>query len=273
MNLASFFKSLSSCLKRRHSTQDLNPTVSYEGNYLHWEDAVAASKGYEDSEIINKATQAFEEIVAGKHKCERDTFLYDEFQYSLPLLLGLNFMQRKVGKIHLLDFGGSFASSYFRNLDIVQEFDLSWTVIEQTSIVQKARRMTKGTEQLLFFEERELESLISNRAYNIILFGSCLQFLEKPKAVVSKLLHDALQTVVIEQTPVTQNGVSKLTVQQVGKPLYESSYPAWHFDEKDLLSWFENAFQLKYRFNGPHVINRCDGFFSQLEDYVFTRKE
>jgi putative methyltransferase (TIGR04325 family) len=273
VNLASLFESLTSCLRRKNPKQENKPTVSYVGNYAHWADAVADSKGYEDSEIIKKATQSFEEILAGKHKCERDTFLYDEFQYSLPLLLGLNFMQRKVGKIQLLDFGGSFASSYFRNLDVVQEFDLSWTVIEQKRVVQKARGMTTGCDKLLFFEERELERLISKRAYNIILLGSCLQFLEKPNSVVSKLLHDELQTVVIEQTPVIQKDISKLTVQHVGKPLYESSYPAWHFAEKELLSWFKDDFQLKYRFNGPHVINRCDGFYSQLEDYVFTRNE
>jgi putative methyltransferase (TIGR04325 family) len=273
LNLATFFKSLSSCLRRKNLVQGNKPTVSYEGIYESWEDAVADSKGYEDMQIINKAAQSFEKILAGKHKCERDTFLYDEFQYSLPLLLGLNFMQKKVGEIKLLDFGGSFASSYFRNLDIVQEFDLSWTVIEQTSVVQKACRMTTGFDNLLFLEERELESLVTNQDYNIILFGSCLQFLENPKKLVSKLFHDALKTVVIEQTPVIQNGNTRLTVQQVGKPLYESSYPAWHFVEKELLSWFKDDFQLKYRFNGPHVINQCDGFYSQLEDYVFTRNE
>ena len=67
---------------------------------------------------------------------------YDEFQYSLPLLLGLNFLQ-KVAKIRLLDFGGSFASSYFRNLDIVEQFDLSWIVIEQKNLVKKARMLTR----------------------------------------------------------------------------------------------------------------------------------
>lgn len=273
MNLPLFFKSLSSCLKRSNPVQSNKPTVSYEGNYKDWEDAIADSKGYEDTKIIDKATQSFEKILSGKHKCERDTFLFDEFQYSLPLLLGLNFMQKKVPEIRLLDFGGSFASSYFRNFDILQQFDLSWTVIEQKNLVQKACSMTSEFDQLFFFEEKELESLISKKAFDVVMLGSCLQFLEKPYSVVSKLLHNEVQAVVIEQTPVTQNDVSKLTVQHVGKPLYESSYPAWHFAEKELLSWFKDDFQLKYRFNGPHVINRCDGFCSQLEDYVFTRKK
>ena len=263
---------MASYLRKKNPREDNEPTVSYKGNYDCWEEAIADSKGYQDSKILNKATQSFEKILAGEHKCERDTFLYDEFQYSLPLLLGLNFLQKKVAKIRLLDFGGSFASSYFRNLDIVEQFDLNWIVIEQTKLVKRARMLTGEFEQLLFLEEKDLENLISKKAFDIIIFGSCLQFLENPEVVVKGLLHETLQTVVIEQTPIKQSGATKLTVQHVGKPLYESSYPAWHLSEEDLFSWFEDDFQLKYKSNGPHVINRCDGFYSQLEDYVFTRK-
>ena len=259
-------------MRRIKTSQDNMPTISYDGNYECWEDAIADSKGYQDMEILNKATQSFEKILLGKYKCERDTFLFDKFQYSLPLLVGLNLIQKKVSEIRLLDFGGSFASSYFRNFDILQQFDLSWTVIEQKNLVQKACSMTRDFDQLFFLEEKDLENLISNKAFDVVMLGSCLQFLEKPHSLVSKFLHNELQAVVIEQTPVIQNDTSKLTVQHVGKPLYESSYPAWHFAEKELLSWFKDDFQLKYKFNGPHVINRCNGFCSQLEDYVFTRK-
>ena len=74
------------------------PTISYDGNYECWEDAIADSKGYQDMEILNKATQSFEKILLGKYKCERDTFLFDKFQYSLPLLVGLNLVQKKFRK-------------------------------------------------------------------------------------------------------------------------------------------------------------------------------
>ena len=108
--------------------------------------------------------------------------------------------------------------------------------------------------------------------YNVVLFGSCLQFLQTPKQIVEKLSHSGLQAFVIERTPIVYDENTKLTVQQVREPIYESSYPAWHFAENELMSWFTDDFDLRYKFNGPHIINKCDGFQSQLEDYVFTRK-
>ncbi len=273
MNFPSLFQSIISFLRRNNPLHDPRPTVSYEGDYESWNYAKDASSGYNDIIIANKAEQSFKEILAGNYKCERDTFLFKEFQYSLPLLLGLNLTQKEVAKINVLDFGGSFASSYFRNLDVLKEFDLQWTVIELSDLVRKARIMTKEFDQLLFLKEEDLDYLISTKAYNFVIFGSCLQFLENPEESASKVIHDSVKTIVVEQTPVKQNGTSKLTVQHVCKPVYESSYPAWHFAEDEIMSWFSEDFDLRYKFNGPHIVNECDGFQSQLEDYVFTRKK
>ena len=263
------FKKLSSNFLRSKE----KPTIAYHGNYSQWKDAIAHSVGYQDDKILEKATQSFEKIISGEFKCERDTFLFDQFQYSLPLLLGLNFTQQNEKKISLLDFGGSFASAYFRNLDVIKEFDLVWTVVEQPKIVRQARSMTSNFDQLYFLEENELKKLISENGYNVVLFGSCLQFLENPKQTVAKLLHSELQAVIVERTPILYEDNTKLTVQQIHEPIYESSYPAWHFAENELMSWFTDDFDLRYKFNGPHIINKCDGFHSQLEDYVFTRKK
>ena len=250
-----------------------NPEVSYHGNYKNWDDALADSIGYQDEKIFFKTVQSFKKIISGEFKCERDTILFDQYEYSLPLLLGLNFFQKKKKNFSLLDFGGSFASAYFRNFDVVKEFDLIWTVIEQPKIVRQARSMVGNFDQLCFLEESELNRLISENRYSVVLFGSCLQFLKNPKQTVAKLLHNDLQVVIIERTPILYGSSTKLTVQQVNKPIYDSSYPAWHFAESELMSWFSNDFDLRYKFNGPHILNECDGFESQLEDYVFTRKE
>lgn len=267
----SLLKSLLSCIRKIKINKKTESTVSYFGNFSCWKDAISISKGYNDIEIINKATKSFKKVLSGEFKCERDTFLFNEYQYSLPLLLGLCFTQKKVNKIKLLDFGGSFASCYYRNLDALKQFDLSWTVVEQKSIVENAKKMIPEHKDLSFIKESELPQIIEKQDYNIVLFGSCLQFFEKPFDIISKVIHESVNTVILEQTPVIhQSSLSKITVQKIGKPLYESSYPAWHFAEKELLSWFKNKFKLRYRFNGPHIINNCEGFQSQLEDYVFT---
>jgi len=263
------FKKLSNNLFRSKR----KPTVSYHGNYSQWKDAIDHSVGYQDDKILEKATQSFEKIISGEFKCERDTFLFNQFQYSLPLLLALNFIQQRIEKLSVLDFGGSFASGYFRNFDVLKQFNLLWTVVEQPNLVERASSMTRNYSELCFKTVNELNDLISKMEYNVVLFGSCLQFLQTPKQIVEKLSHSKLQAFVIERTPIVYEENTKLTVQEIHEPIYESSYPAWHFSEKELMSWFTYDFELRYKFNGPHIINKCDGFQSQLEDYVFTRKK
>ena len=274
MKHLSLFKSLLSRIGKIKINKITESTVSYFGNFSCWEDAISKSKGYNDIEILKKTTESFKKVLSGKFKCERDTYLFKEYQYSLPLLLGLCFTQKKVNKIKLLDFGGSFASCYYRNFDALKQFDLNWTVVEQKRIVENAKNMIPEDKSLSFIEESELQQIKEKRDYNVVLFGSCLQFFEKPFDIISKVIGDSVKTVILEQTPVIhESTLSRITVQKVGKPLYESSYPAWHFSEKELLSWFKDRFKLRYRFNGPHIINNCEGFQSQLEDYVFTIKE
>ena len=41
-------------MRRIKTSQDNMPTISYDGNYECWEDAIAESKGYQDMEILNK---------------------------------------------------------------------------------------------------------------------------------------------------------------------------------------------------------------------------
>ncbi len=263
------FKKLSNNLFRSKK----KPTVSYHGNYSQWKDAFAHSVGYQDDKILEKTTQSFEKIISGEFKCERDTFLFNQFQYSLPLLLALNFIQQRVKKLSVLDYGGSFASGYFRNFDVLKQLDLLWTVVEQANLVKRAYSMTRNYPDLCFKTENELNDLTSGMDYNVVLFGSCLQFLQNPKQIVEKLFHSKIEAIVIERTPIVYEENTKLTVQEIHEPIYESSYPAWHFSEKELMSWFTNDFELRYKFNGPHIINQCDGFQSQLEDFVFTRKK
>ena len=248
------------------------PTVFYEGNYKKWEDTVASSQGYQDAKIFEKSKQSFSKVLSGEFKCERDTVLFEDYQYSLPLLLGLIFTQKKVKRIHVLDFGGSFASCYFRNFDILQEFDIEWTVLEQKEIVDIAKSLLPNDSKLNFIKNNDLEDFRNKKYYNVILFGSSLQFFEKPSEIVSNLTHDGVLSTIILQTPVTYNVPSKITVQHVNEPIYKATYPAWHFAEIELLSWFEKDFELRYKFQGPHIVNECDNFTSKYEDYVFTRK-
>lgn len=244
--------------------------VTYIGPFNSWKKALNASSGYNDPSITKKSNAALDMILSGTKTCEKDGILFDNFQYSLPLILGINYIQKSVSQITVLDYGGSFASSYFRNLDILRELDIRWIVVEQASIIQIAKQKLSRYRELEFISDNDFREKRSILNYNVLLLGSSLQFFENPKAEITKLIHEGPKALVIEQTPFVLSGTRQLTVQQVREPIYDSSYPAWHFEEKEFMDWIGNQYVLRYQSHNAHVTNHCNNFSSKLNDYVFT---
>jgi hypothetical protein len=96
--------------------------------------------------------------------------------------------------------------------------------------------------------------------------------MQSPSDTIKNVIHQGVESIIFEQTPVVNAGERKLTVQEVKEPIYDASYPAWHFNEKELFDWIGPTFLLRHKSINPHVTNHCDGFESKLFDYVFTKK-
>ena len=75
---------------------------------------------------------------------------------------------------------------------------------------------------------------------------------------------------IFEQTPFVLSGSRQLTVQQIQEPIYDSSYPAWHFEENEFMTWIGDKYELRFKSHNPHVTNYCNKFTSTLIDLVFT---
>ncbi len=246
--------------------------VTYIGPFNSWSEALNSSTGYYDPAITVKAVSALNKILSGEKTCEKDTILFDDYQYSLPLILGINYILKSIkGKIVVLDYGGSFASSFFRNFDILKGFDIQWIVVEQENIVEIARKKLNHFKELKFITDSDFKKTDNSFHYDIVLFGSSLQFLKNPSLEISKLLHRGLRSMIFEQTPFVVTGSRQLTVQQIKEPIYVSSYPAWHFEECEFMTWIGNKYKLRYKSQNPHVTNYCDNFTSVLNDLVFTK--
>ena len=248
-------------------------TVSYSGSYSKWEEASSKSKGYFQKNILEKKILALDQILVGSKKCEKDTILYSDYQYSLPTILGLNFASNKDGTpIYVLDYGGGFASSYFRNLNILKKFNLNWIVFEQDHIVEIGNKKFEKINQISFINSSQLQEQYDDFNFNLVLFGSSIQFFPNPSKILNGFSGKSIKSIVVEQSPFVQKGPSKITVQNVKDPIYNASYPAWHFNEDEFRSWVDPHFDTEYRMVNSHVINDCEGFTSSLIDFVFVRK-
>ena len=123
---------------------------------------------------------------------------------------------------------------------------------------------------LLFISDSDFRQRKRTIDYDILLFGSSLQFLREPEIDIKKLINTGVKSLIFEQTPFVLSGYRQLTVQQINEPIYDSSYPAWHFDENEFMTWIGNRYQLRYQSHNPHVTNHCNNFSSTLRDFVFT---
>ena len=246
--------------------------VTYIGPFNSWCEALNASTGYNDPAITKKAVSALNKILSGEKKCEKDSILFDEYQYSLPLILGINYILKSVKqKVTVLDYGGAFASSFFRNLDILREFDIRWIVVEQENVVKIAKQKLSSFKELEFISDSDFREKRGPIEYDVLLFGSSLQFLENPEFDITKLIDEGAKSLIFEQTPFVLTGSRQLTVQQIQEPIYDSSYPAWHFNENEFMTWIGNQYDLRYKSSNPHVTNYCNNFTSTLKDFVFTK--
>ena len=63
--------------------------IVFEGNYASWEDATAKCDGYDAEHILTRVLESTLKVKSGDAIFERDSVLFDEIEYSWPLLAGL----------------------------------------------------------------------------------------------------------------------------------------------------------------------------------------
>lgn len=68
------------------------------GDYSSWNEAVAANTGYDTDLILEKTKAALLKIKNGEAIYERDSVLFNEIQYTWPLLAGLMWIAAQITK-------------------------------------------------------------------------------------------------------------------------------------------------------------------------------
>ena len=115
----------------------------YFGNYSCWYKACQDSTGYDSNVILNKVRDALLKVKNGDAVYERDSVLFDEVQYSWPLMAGLLWIASCGNNcLNLIDFGGSLGSSYFQNRKFLGHLcEFYWNVVEQEKFVKCGREL------------------------------------------------------------------------------------------------------------------------------------
>lgn len=198
------------------------------GDYLSWDEAAAASTGYDAELILEKTRAALLKVKNGVAAYERDSVLFNEIQYAWPLITGLMWVAAQSrGRLNVLDFGGSLGSTYYQNRVFLRNLsEVQWNIIEQPAHVNVGKEFFED-DVLKFFPN--IEICLSETKPNVILLSSVLQYLESPHDMLDKLMDLPCDYVIIDRTPFWDGPTDRLCVQKVPSSIYSASYPIWIF--------------------------------------------
>lgn len=222
--------------------------VSWHGDYDSWEDARKLTTGYENGVILDKVQKASLEVKSGKAVFERDSVVFDEIQYSWPLLAGLMWIAAlSKGELNVIDFGGALGSTYFQNRKFLRTLcRVQWNIVEQKHYVDAGKKYFEDDELKFHYN---IEDCLDKGVPDTILFSSVIQYIERPYALLKKIKSIGFEFILFDRTSFVFEEKDRLTVQVVGPEIYRSSYPCWFFNKEKFLSFFNDDYEMIATFN------------------------
>jgi putative methyltransferase (TIGR04325 family) len=213
-------------------------TNSYDlsGDYPGWNEAMAASTGYDSELILEKTRLSLLKVKKGEAVYERDSVLFDKIEYAWPLLAGLMWTAaRDGGTLNVLDFGGSLGSTYFQNRVFLSMLPgVRWNIVEQPRHVEVGKACFED-DRLHFYND--IAECLGETQPNIVLLSCVLQYLEYPYKVLEQIMGLPCDIVIIDRTPFWDGPIDRLCVQSVPPAIYRASYPIWIFSNPHFYSY------------------------------------
>lgn len=215
-------------------------SIRFTGDFKTWKEAEAASTGYGSTEVLEQTILATRKVMKGEAAFERDGVTFDTMEQHFPLVWALMRAAAKMGRLHVLDFGGALGSTYFQSRALIGGVaDLRWAVVEQPAHV--AAGMQEFETRVLTFHG----SIADARAVgecDVLLLSGVIQYLPDPAEFLEAMLSLRFPIVILDRTPFVSDGSTRLTVQHVPEWIYSASYPAWFFSEADVLDKFAGQY-------------------------------
>jgi len=229
--------------------------VTFTGDYASWADAVASCTGYSAPVIVERTCASLLKVKRGEAVFERDSVLFDEPQYSFPVLTGLlRAALRNGGRLSVADFGGSLGSSYFQfRKFLLGTTSLEWSVVEQPAHVRCGREHFED-DALRFFDT--MEECLAGRRPNVLLLSGVIQCLPEPYGALKSLLAHGIRHVIVDRQAFLASGRDRLTIETVPEWIYPASYPAWFLSEATFVQEFASAgYELVTDFAGADQVS------------------
>jgi putative methyltransferase (TIGR04325 family) len=238
----------------------------WHGNYSSWNEAVKMSSGYSSETIVKTVSDSSAKVRDGLAAYERDSVVFEQAEYSFPVLSGLLWIAaQNKGLLRVLDFGGSLGSSYFQNKKFLDKIpEVHWCIIEQPQFVKEG--LSKfSTDRLQFFNSAE--DCLTSKEIDVILLSSVLQYIEEPFRLLENLTSKGIKYLIIDRTPFVK-GKDRITIQKVHPLIYKATYPCWFFNKGKFINFLGKDYELIADFDAIDKANLP----SEFKGFIFSRK-
>jgi putative methyltransferase (TIGR04325 family) len=213
------------------------------GPYASWQSAKDKSTGYDSDLILNKVKDALLKVKRGEVAYERDSVIFDEAEYSWPILSILLFIAGgNSNNLNVIDFGGSLGSTYFQHRKFLSHLkELKWSIVEQPNFVACGKE--NFTDKYLRFYGSITDCLTYEQPL-VIIFSSVIEYLEKPYDILTEMMAAGFEYIIFDRTTFLQNGEDMVTLQRVPPQVYTASYPCWFLNKEKLLAYLSPKYEL-----------------------------
>jgi len=254
----------------RRALRSVGSGIRFQGPYATWEEAAQASSGYDDPRILEKIKAAALQVQRGAAAYERDGVLFDDVEYSWPVLAGLLWAAAERGRLSVIDVGGSLGTSYFQNQKFLSSVaEVQWGIVEQAAFVACGQQ-TLQSEKLRFFDT--IEQCAAAIQPNAALLSSVLQYVKEYDAIVRAVTALRPAVIAVDRTIVNLAGEQRIYVQRVPASIYSASYPVYSLPESVLIAGFERrGYDLVADFDSL-AFPALEQIGSKFKGYIFHAK-
>lgn len=255
---------------RKIRRANLNSGIRFDGPFESWDLAKKSSVGYGDESIFRASFDSALAVLGGSALFERDSVLFSKYQFSTPIVLGLmRAAAVNQGNLEVLDYGGGFASAYYRHLPFLKGVNsLRWHVVEQKRFAEAGAQLFKD-ENIKF--HMTISEAVGQLTPNIVLISSALQYIENPYEIIDQISKiKPSPVVVIDRLPVSAANNDLIAIQKIPPSIYDASYPVRIFSKNCFLESFSQQWLLYYEELSPEgSMSTSNGNEFKFEGFVF----
>ena len=212
----------------RPPVPDQSQYHEFSDPYPSWAAASAAAEGYGARQILAKVRDAALKVKRGEFAYEQDSILSSvpSFKWEMLACLMSAMASSSRRPAHVIDFGGSLGSLYYRHRPFIGE--THWSIVEQPTFVDGGNREF-ADERLKFYPSLTLA--LERGPADVILCAGVLQIIEQPFELLRAAAKARIPFLLIDRLPLYDVPADAIVVLRVKETIYIADLPYHRFSK------------------------------------------